>query len=303
MVVGALALEVEAVRLDDVSLPYEMISSSNRTVALHHLRHADWCTARMNVTVRGPAAELNAGPWRSMSCVVSLTERRTNTHTTTRLPMTSELGAWSGQIELHRDDHVGKAELTATLVATVDGVAGREIAGTDDHWTIDLHAHIPVKRDDLVTRWVDFNDEAHPWLRVYRTDPWVVDTSGDTPTLYLNSGFEGLRLLLESRAPADRPAKEALAGRIAMDTWNVLFDAAAQGVRDWPGGWRETVLRRMLPDMYTDRSPDDALRELSTTDAGELRSRVLHAAAKQARMSAALGAYIRAIRGRPQEEK
>ncbi|MEV4321279.1 hypothetical protein AB0J37_03515 [Microbispora rosea] len=302
IVLGELLLEIREVRLDDVALPIEMISAEHRTVALHRIERSGWRTARLAVTVRGPRDELDTGPWRSMSCLVTLTERRTNAHTAVKLGMTSELGVWSGHVDLHRDEHVGKAELTACLVATIDGIAGREIAVGNNPWLVDLQAKTPAKRDDVITRWVDFNDEAYPWLRPYRADPWTVDTSSESPTLYLNSGFEGLRLLLNSPRSADHAAKDALASRIAMDMWNVLFDTAAENVKEWPGGWRESVLRRMLPDVFPDLSPEDALRELANAAGGALRARVLHAAAKQARMPAALGTYIRSVRDVEQED-
>jgi hypothetical protein len=216
--------------------------------------------------------------------------------------MTSELGVWAGHIDLHRDEHVSQAELNASLVATVDGIPGREIAVAEHPWTLDFQAKSPAKRNDLTTHWVDFNDDSYPWLRPYRTDPWTIGTSDDQPVLYLNSGFEGLRLLLESQRPADRLARDALAARIAVDMWNVLFDAAAHAIKEWPGGWRGSVLRRMLPDVFPDRSPEDALRELTNERPKDLQARILHAAMRQARVPASLGTFIRATQTTGQEE-
>ncbi|MBB6345246.1 hypothetical protein FHU36_001755 [Nonomuraea muscovyensis] len=304
VVLGEVTLAVDGAWLDDLPVPIDMISPIERAVALHDIQRPDWRAARLSVRVRGPEQELATGPWGRMSCVAMLTERRTNAHSAVRLRMV-EPGEWVGYVELRRDHHGRRAELGACLVATVDDIPGRLIGAVDSPWTIDVQARTPVRREDVTTRWVDFGDDRHPWLRAYRSDPWAIDTTGDPPVLYLNSGFEGLRLLLESTRQSERAARDALAARIAMDMWSVLFDAAADQVdgSEWPVGWRGSVLRRMLPDVFPDCSPEDALRELAGASGGELRSRVLHAAAKQARMPATLGTFIRALHRTGHEEE
>ncbi|WP_436760969.1 hypothetical protein [Streptosporangium sp. V21-05] len=310
-VAGDVSMEVREARLDDIALPYDMISTSQRVVALHRVGGSDWRTARLSVKVRASEQELRHGRWVGMECLAILSERRTNTRTATSLRW-EQPGEWSGDVELQSDHHFARAELTAQLVATVDGVPGRIIAATEGVWTADLRARTPTRREEIRSRWVDFGDEGNPQLHPFKNDPWTVEAVGEEPVLYLNSGFEGLKGLLENGRTTDRPTRDALAAQIAMDVWTVLFNAATyqddSDAPEWPGGWRESVLRRMLPDMFPERSPDDALSEVvnrrRTGDGGgDLQTRVLHAAGKHARMPKSLGGFIRTLRRTGQEDE
>ncbi|MGW2216993.1 hypothetical protein ACWCSD_18570 [Nonomuraea sp. NPDC001684] len=311
VVIGDVSLEVREARLDDFPLPYNMISKSQRVVALNQIERSDWTTARLGVRVRTPEHELNSGPWFRIECLTVLSERRTNVRLAIPLMMGSN-GEWSGEVELRHDQHVGRPELSAHLVATVDGVPGRLIATAGDPWTIDLRAQTPTQRDEITVRWLDFADERNPHLHHLKYDPWTVETAGDEPALYLNSGFEGLKAMLEERSSkgAAREAREALAAQITMSMWSALFNTAVQRTNDngseWPTGWHGAVLRRMVPDLFPDIAPDDALAEVAyryRTDGGDLQARVMHAAAKQARMPRNLGSLIRALRNTLQENE
>ncbi|MBO3746191.1 hypothetical protein J5X84_08965 [Streptosporangiaceae bacterium NEAU-GS5] len=311
VVVGDVSLEVAQVRLDDIALPYEMISTSERMVALHRIDRRDWRSARLSVQVRAPERELE-GPWSGISCMALLAERRTNTRTAVRLRR-ERPGQWAGEVELHRDRHLAQAELTGQLIADVDGVAGRMIATTTDSWTIDLRARTPSRRDEIKTRWIDFAADANPHLHAFRSDPWLVEAVGEEPVLYLNSGFDGLKSLLESGRPADRAVRDNLASQIAMGVWTAMFNAALYldemtSSPQWPGGWRESVLRRMLPDIFPEFSPEDALTEVlarrrSGEGGGDLQTRIMHAASRRAQVAPSLGALIRTLSRTSQEDE
>lgn len=310
VVVGDVTLNVRSVTLDDVALPYDTISTTQRVVALHWVDRTEWRTARLAVNVQAPEYEIRNGPWTDMDCLALLSERRTNTRAATPLRWEAP-GRWAGEIELQYDHHVGRVDLVGQLVATVEDISGRVIATTEGAWTVDLQARAAVRRDEIRSRWADFGNEAHVRLHQFRTDPWVVEAADEEPTLYLNSGFEGLKELLESGRAADRPVRDALVAQIAMDVWAALFNAAVyqndDGVPEWPGGWRESVLRRMLPDMFPEYSPDDALAEVvnrrRTGDGGsDLQTRILHAAGRQAHMPRKLGGFIRTLRRTGQED-
>lgn len=310
IVAGDVSLEVREARLDDVPLPYDMIAPQQRVVALHQVDRSVWRTARLSVRVHAPAHELRQGPWSEIDCLVVLSERRTNTRTTTPLRM-ERPGEWLGEVELQHDHHLGRAELVGQVVATVEGVRGRVIATTEAPWTVDLLARTPKRREEIRSRWIDFGDERSPQLHSFKNDPWIVEAAGEEPLLYLNASFEGLKALLESGRTADRPARDAVAAQIAMDVWAALFNAATYEDEgdgsEWPGGWRESVLRRMLPDLFPEHSPDDALSEVRnrrrTGDGGDLQTRVLHAAGKQARMPRNLGGFLRTLRRTGQEDE
>jgi hypothetical protein len=94
----------------------------------------------------------------------------------------------------------------------------------------------------------------------------------------------------------------------------VLFNSAAYHADakgdspEWPGGWQEATLRRMLPDLFPERSPDDALVEVvhrrrSGDGGGDLQTRLLNAAAKQAKMPRHLGGLLRTLTRAGKEEE
>lgn len=299
---GELTMTVQEVRLDDVALPYSMILEQERTVGLHLVDREDWSTVRLSVHVRAPRHELDAGPWYSLAFFATASERRTNAHTAVKLMM-GQPGEWTGEVDLHRDDHFGRVQLSGQLVATVDGVPGRVIATVARPWTIDFQARVVAQREAVQTRWVDFAQD--PQLAWCKGDPWAVTTTDEVAVLNLNSGFDGLRMILESTKAAERPIREGLAAQIGTTVWTVLFNEAAHHVdgREWPEGWRGLVLRRMLPDLFPDHSPDDALREIVSLGVGEIQMRVMHAAAKQARLPRSLGGFIRSLQQTGQEDE
>lgn len=313
VLVGEVDLEIRQARLDDVPVEFSMISASQRTVALHEIERTSWQTAVLEVRARVPRRELDSGPWTNVTYAAMLFERRTNVRTVFSLTP-EQSGSWVGEVVLHRDRHLGRAELAVQVVGTVGGVDGRLIGQDRNPWTIDLLASTPAKKHGVKMVWVDFSSEENAHLLPFRTDPWAVDTSGDEPTLYLNKRFEGLEALLGSGRAADRDVQNLLLSHIAKDTWTTLFNSAVQSVQtddrgrpEWPGGWRENTLRRMLPDILPDHSPDDALKEIVTRlsnddGGGDLHTRVLHAAAVQARLTRNLGGFVRALRRSAQEE-
>lgn len=310
---GEVLLEVKEARLDGRVLPLTMISAVERVVALHQVERDDWERARVVFRMRPPEELTESDQWIDVACVAVLAERKTNTRTVTRLKRQSD-GSWIGVVELHRDRHAGRAEVEGLVAATVDGVPGRLIARTERNWTVDLQARAPTRKKTVKTLWADFASEGNPYLHPYKTDPWAVEAVGDEPTLYLNSGFEGLRLILESNRRTDRAVQDVLAGQVATDCWAALFNAAVYAIDveddqpQWPGGWYESVLRRMLPEVFPDRSPDDALSEIfelrrAGEGGGELQTRILHAAIKQARTSKSLGIFIRTLRTAAEEDR
>jgi hypothetical protein len=291
---GDVTMTVREVRLDDVALPYGVVSEPDHTVGLHLIDREDWNVVRLTLQVSAPRHELDTGPWFSLAFLATASERRTNTHSAVKLMM-GQPGEWTGEVEFHRDDHHSRVQVSGHLVATVDGVPGRVIATVPQPWTVDLRARVATQRESIRTRWVDFADD--PQLAWCKSDPWAVITTDEAATLNLNSGFEGLRAVLESPKAAERPMREALAGQIAVGMWTALFNEAAHHVdgREWPEGWRALVLRRMLPDLFPDHSLEDALREIVNRGVGGIQTRVLHAASKQARMPRSLGGFIRSL--------
>ncbi|WLQ48518.1 hypothetical protein P8A21_13885 [Streptomyces poriferorum] len=283
---GDIVLMVNEVWVDNIKLNLNLISDSERTVALHSIKR-EWNEIKVKVSVTGDADELASGVWEDPTCMAMVRNRRTNVRLS--FPLVREgQGRWGGELELRRSEHVDRCEIDALVVARVNGVNGRLIGRAESRWSADFEAKQPVRQRSIRMVWKDFPD--HPALREFRDDPWILDAESGEPVLYLNSSLEGFRAVLEnSSSPERKLVREVMATQIASEAWTAMFNAAlySSGVRDgepeWPGGWHEEILRRMLPDFFPDISPDEALVELvgrRTTgeSASDLHARLMHSA-------------------------
>ena len=301
-VAGDIELEVRDVQMDGIPLNYSLISKKESVIALHQVEKKGWDQARLGVRVRLPEEEISNGPWSDCICAAVISERQTNTRVVTPLSRQGD-GHWAGTVELYRDRHRGQVLVEAVLIGTVEDVPGRVICRSDP-WIIDLKARTPTKERSIRTVWEDFSE--NPRFLPYKNEAWLVEVAGDEPTVFLNKSFEGLSLLLGERPGADKSAKEVIASEIAADTWSALFNAALyaagedEGQPVWPGGWADAVLKKMLPDIFPDWSPNDALTEVvrrrtEGEGGGELQTRIQLSAAKQARKSKALLGFARGV--------
>jgi hypothetical protein len=294
---GDVDLTIRHAEIDGSPLHLSLISAKERVVALHQVERRSWDTARLSVQATLPEDELErrTDSWSHVRCHVLVAERASNTRLMTPLTQ-GPTGIWSAAVELHMDRHVARANIEAVVTATVDGEPGRVI-GTSDPWTADLVARTPSRQRSVTVLWRDFNADPDAALYSYRNDPWSLDTTGPEPILYLNEGLEGLRRLLSG---SDRVARESLLAQIAMNTWSALFNTAISSLEgaEWPGDWQESVLRRLLPEMFPDRSPEDALAEVferrAGGDEGDLHMRLAHSATHHARIPRTLSALLRA---------
>ncbi|MDT0308365.1 hypothetical protein RM780_15550 [Streptomyces sp. DSM 44917] len=304
---GEVTFSVVAARVDGRGLPLEMISLPDRVVALHQVERRAWEEARLEVQARLPQAETASSPWRDLMCAVVVAEGATNSRTVTRLRHVRD-GDWAGTVTLSRAAHRGRAELSVCAVATVDGVPGRIIGASDENWIVDLAAQRPVRQRELHISEIDFRSPEADWLHPFKDAPWLVETSGDMPTVHLNTGFDGIEQLLNAAAgPAEKAVRDMLAAQIAADAWTAMFHAAVSdleveedGTPQWPSGWRDSVLRGMLPDVLPESSPADALLEIHArrsegTGWNELQPRIQYAAARRARVAKHLGSAIRTL--------
>ncbi|WP_406402121.1 hypothetical protein OH805_23435 [Streptomyces sp. NBC_00879] len=306
---GEVTFRVTAVRQDRTNLETSVFSSQERVVALHQVERDDWETARLSITATLSAQELSNGPWNDVVVIAVLTEKATNSRTTTLLERESDEGrTWAGQLRFWRSAYRSQAELSVMVVATVEGVVGRVIGQSEDNWLVDLTARRPVRRNELLVSEGDFRDGPHEWLRPFKDSPWLIETSGDMPTVHLNTGFEGIAELLNSSgSPMEKAVRDMLAAQIATDVWTAVFHSAvsdleldAEGNPQWPGGWRDAVLRGMLADVLPDQSGTDALREIHARRSesmgwNELQPRINYAAARRAKVARNLGTAIRVL--------
>lgn len=303
VLVGDVGLKPERVIVDNVPIFINLISDDERVIALHSVKR-DWEEIRIELSVTVDADEINAGIWDSPVCVASVRNKRTNMRLT--FPMRYETGGrWAGVIELRRGEHVGRCEIDAWIAATVKDVKGRLIGRAGSRWSVDFEAKQPTRQRSIKMVWKNFTE--HPFLKEFRDDPWMLDAEADEPVLYLNSSIEGFRALLEHGSGREQKlVREVVAMQIASETWSGLFNTAlyaasveAGGVQ-WPGGWHEDVLKRMLPDFFPDLSLDEALAELvSRRTRGEsgadTQARLMHGVTVRSKKQKTVASTVRAL--------
>ncbi|MFF6991738.1 hypothetical protein [Streptomyces sp. NPDC010273] len=310
---GELFFEVTGVRQElegryQHDLDTRSFSTQERVAALHQAERHDWESVRLGLSASLPIKELAEGPWTDVSVIAVLTEKATNSRTTARLsPVEGEEGSWTGHLRFWRSAYRSRAELSVVAVATTEGVRGRVIAESEGSWIVDLTASAPTRRREMVVNEVDFTNGPE-WLRPFKDAPWIVETSGDLPTVHLNAGFEGISELINSAgSPLERAVRDMLAAQIAADVWTAVFHSLVSdlevdehGAPQWPSGWRDGVLRGMLADILPDHHESDALREIHLRRSesaawNELQPRINYAAVRRAKVARNLGTAIRTL--------
>ncbi|MFJ9924514.1 MULTISPECIES: hypothetical protein [Streptomyces] len=306
---GDITCDVVSVTVDGRPLPYRHVSSSEHVVALHQSGRAQWEEAVLDLRAVLPEDELRDGPWQDVTCLAVLTEKATNSRSTARLRRAAD-GSMTGSITLSRASHIRRATLSLLVVATVEGVPGRLVGSLEDDWYVDLEEATPVRQREIETVEVDFRDGPHEWLRPYKESAWIVETSGDIPRVYLNtSAVEGLVQILHGSGggPAECAVRDMAASQIAQDVWTAMFHTAAgnldtdeDGTPVMPTGWREAVLRAMLPHVFPGQQLTDALYEINerrTKGFGwsELQTGIQYAAGRRAQITRKLTHAVRAV--------
>ncbi|MEU3820566.1 hypothetical protein AB0E74_13230 [Streptomyces sp. NPDC030392] len=306
---GDIELDVAGVTVDGAGLPFTQISRAERTIALHQSGRERWHRATVRLRATLPDPELAQGPWSDVVCLAVLSEKATNTRVTARLDRAAD-GTWTGAVDVDRSVHHARATLGLTVVATVDGVRGRVIGTVEVPWFVDVQAAVPVRRREIEIVEIDFREGPLEWLRPFKDVPWLVETTGDVPTVYLNlSAVEGLVEILGGAGgtPAEKLIRDLTAGQIAQDAWTAMFhtaiadlDVDEDGSPVLPTGWRESVLRAMLPDVVPKRRLEDALYDINerrTQGFGwsELQTGIQYAAAKRSRVAKQLTSAVRSI--------
>jgi hypothetical protein len=306
---GDIDLDVVAVSVDGAELPYSRISKAERTVALHQAGRAEWNTATLRLKALLPDEEVAEGPWSDLVCLAILTEKATNARSATRL-IRGDDDTWRGIIDLGHARHLNRATLSLAVVGTVDRVGGRLIGVTGKDWAVDLTAAEPVRQRTIDIVQVDFVDGPHDWLRPFKESAWIVETTGEIPTVYINtSAVDGLTEVLNETGaqPAVKLLREATASQIAQDAWTAMFHTAIgdlesdeDGAPQMPAGWRERVLQMMLPDVLPGRQLNDALYEVHerrTKGFGwaELQTSIQYAAGRRSQLAKKLTNAVRTV--------
>ncbi len=309
---GEIDFEVTAAKIEGAPIPYSMISKVQRAIALHAVERERWDDATIDLRATLPELEIQDGPWSELVCVAILTEGATNTRTVRRLTRDAVTGTWNGTMPVSRASHRSRANLTVSVVATIGGVQGRLIGTAADLWVVDLEARTPARQQEIRIAEVDFRDGPEEWLRPYRDAPWLIEATGELPTVHLNTAFEGIVELLRGTggSPMEKATRALVAGQIADEAWTAMFHSAVSdlefdedGSPLMPAGWRESVLRAMLPDVLPGVPLADALFEVHGRRADghgwpALQSSIQYAAARRSQVPRSLTNTVRAL-GRP----
>ncbi|MFE7596461.1 hypothetical protein [Streptomyces sp. NPDC057494] len=306
--VGKIDVGVTRASIDGKPLQLSLISQRERVIAFHGIERADWVEGVIEISVSAPTEELADGPWAGVSCVAVLTEGATNTRVVSRLHRDRLDGRWHGEVCLRRTEHVARAALEVRFIGSYGGVDGRIIGGCETPWVVDFLTRTTTRQSEMAIVEEDFRDGPQQWLHPFRDTPWLVDTSGDLPTVFLNTSFEGLAELLKgARGPLEKATASLVAAQIAGEAWSAMFDAALgdldrdeDGTVQLPGGWRESVLRLMLPDVVPGLPLADALAEAQSRRQegngwAELQPRIQFAASRRAQIPKNLTSAIRAV--------
>jgi hypothetical protein len=306
---GDIDVEITAVTVDGAELPYRMVSTVERTVALDQADRAVWGTATLRLSATLPDSEITEGPWADVLCVAVLSESATNVRNTARLKRAAD-GKWHGTIDLERSRHLSRASLSLVVVGTVDDVPGRVLGSTRREWFVDLRADVPRRQRAIEIVEADFVDGPHEWLRPFKEAPWIVETTGDIPIVYLNTAaVEGLTEVLSGAgsSTAEKVLRDMTASQIAQDAWAAMFHTAIgnlevddDGTPLIPGGWHGSVLRLMLPDVMPGRQLDDALFDINRYRVegfgwSELQTRIQYAAGRRSQIAKKLTNATRAV--------
>ncbi|WP_405442774.1 hypothetical protein OG501_26165 [Streptomyces niveus] len=301
---GDVNLRVEKVLADNTPLVLNLFSDVESVIALHSLKR-DWKEVLINLVVRVDAQELAAGGWNNPSCLAVVRNRKTNVRLTFPL-MEEETGVWRGDVELRRGEHLGRCEIDAWVVAEVGASTNRLIGRAQQRWSADFEAKQPTRQRSIKMVWKNFAD--HPFLMDFRDDPWMLDAEASEPVLYLNSAIDGFRAVLDGTSGAERKlVREIMATQIASEAWTAMFNTALysiheneDGIAQWPGGWQEEVLRKMLPHVFPDLKPDESLAEVVSRRTGgeggsDLHARIMHAATLASKKQKAVASTVRTL--------
>jgi hypothetical protein len=196
------------------------------------------------------------------------------------------------------------------VVGEIGGVRGRVIGTTENDWYVDLKATTPRRQREIEIRQVDFREGPEEWLRPFKDSTWIVETVDDIPTVYLNTtAVEGLVEIMNDTggSPGEKLLREMTASQVAQDAWTAMFHTAISdldldedGTPIMPSGWREPVLRMMLPDILPGRQPTDALFEINARRSSgsgwpELQTNIQYAAGKRSHVTKKLTNGVRTV--------
>lgn len=263
-------LAVSSVTLDgEVPTPYPVEEHLRLIELARAVEPSEWQDATFTVELTAPPERLGRHP-HAQGLVVA-TCAATNLRQGVVLERQGA-GRFGGTLVLSRDECRHRVDLVGEISDTVEGISHRRLATTPVwHARFDT-AEPPPIHGTLEGKWVDFgSSEVIPLDAVEESFYLALD--GPMPTVYLNSGMDGLFQLLgegEGRPQLEAQLRETELRRIATAAWTAVFNVSVAGIRregddavaEWPNvEWQERALRGLLPRAYVDDEPEEALEK------------------------------------------
>jgi hypothetical protein len=224
-----------AATIDGQAIPVRWLDASHRRVAISAATPS-WTNVELALTLVTPEQippDLDLG-------IVNAHALLTAPSSVTRIPaaLTRQGEAWTGVLNVSRDEVRGSAELIAAFT-TDDGSALGRVVGEAEPWTVVFDPSPgPVGRglSPLTIIWTSFSSppaEMPSMLADFKSSLSFCDTGKADPILYLNEDVAGLRNLLDNEKAVGLAAatRDTLGALIALDAVAALCDAAVGAVR------------------------------------------------------------------------
>lgn len=228
-------------------------------------------------------------------------------------------GIHEGTLTLLRREWRGTVEVQAILVRTEDGdglpdgfasARGALLAWSQPRRVLFDEPPQPPG-GQLRVQWEDFGRSNSRWRRDHAGDLFSLDTTGDLPVVFLNSGISQAYTVLQSsgtRGPRAR-IRDATYSMIVHQVWSSLLTIALAELarsadlpeedRLDPGerlgqipGWQQSIVRDWSSYLYPDRDSESALTDLvlAAGDAGRITD-------VMSRLPNAIQSRLRTVRG------
>jgi hypothetical protein len=263
----------EKTRIINYEISERSINHENYEVFLWAEEYDQWDFLSLDIEIKIPKAEVHKLQ-NQVDVIAAVNCRNTNFRQSFPLKKSNNSCKWSGSIRLAKNNFYATAELQCLLTCQALGRESRFFAESpllkiyfDEAHSPPIHGAIPIK-------WINFKDtNVDPRLRKYANETHYLAVQDIAPTLYLNSGFEGLPELF-SEDPKPRgfhlALYETVSSSIAKSVWLAMFQASLMGIRDhenneeceWPEiAWQKDVLQQLIPHIYSDLSNEAGLQK------------------------------------------
>jgi len=297
-IVEPLPLVAETQVLDGYMPPHDLLAA-RRSIDLSALP-SGWRRAAFRLRV-DLASELVEDEVKDVEVTLSIDCAATNLRFGVPMVPAARLGSYVADLEIEAGGLAHRAALRAVVAATIDGVPNCYY-GQSEAWNVWLSPpETPQLTGDLDVMWADFTGDERPASidGAFRDEAYYIDLTADPPVIWLNEGVQDLRRLFDDaprRSAVEKAMRSAHFHSIASSGWLAMFNAGIGAIEPdnaggaiWPqNDWQRQVLQSLLPRIYPDLSPDDALQRAYEDDADSGGARLL-----QARAMAAISGLLR----------